>query len=70
MLIVKNPYQAKEGRFDLCLEESIIPQLIGAGVFAILRFSLDDSVTMVVQAASEALSYLLASEPDEVRLTN
>jgi len=48
------------------LEESIVPQLVSAGVFAILRFSLDDNVTMVVQAAAEALNHLLSSEPDEV----
>ncbi|XP_059481416.1 RNA polymerase II-associated protein 1 [Neocloeon triangulifer] len=60
---------AKEGRFDLCLEESIIPQLVSAGLFAVLRFSLDDAVMMVVQAAAEALNYLLASEPDEVCLS-
>ncbi|CAB3359660.1 Hypothetical predicted protein [Cloeon dipterum] len=60
---------AKEGRFDLCFEEQIVPQLVGAGVFAVLRFSLDDSVSMVVQAAADALKNLLASEPDELCLS-
>ncbi|KAF4524938.1 hypothetical protein B566_EDAN013901 [Ephemera danica] len=59
---------SKHGRLDQCLEEPILPQLLSAGIFAALRFSLDEGVPMVTEAAAQALAALLCSEPDEVCL--
>jgi HEAT repeat protein len=61
-------FQVKEGRLDTCLEEHILPQLIEAGIFSVLRFSLDDNIPMVIQAAAQALASLLSSQPDEVNI--
>lgn len=54
-------------RYDECFSEPILPALLEADMFLLLRFSLDDPASPVVMAAASALGNLIVNHLDEVR---
>lgn len=60
-------HQARAGEYISSLKGSVLSSLLDAGVLFLLRFSLDDSVEVVMSAAVHALRALLVSSDDEVR---
>lgn len=59
-------FQAKLGMYDKVLEQNVVKELLDAGIFLLLRFSLDDLSPPVIIAALTAMRNLLFNEPDEV----
>ncbi|KAK3908612.1 RNA polymerase II-associated protein 1 [Frankliniella fusca] len=60
--------KAKLGIYDNVLQQNIVKELLDAGIFLLLRFSMDDLSPPVVFAALSAMRNLLFSEPDEASL--
>ncbi|XP_058605829.1 RNA polymerase II-associated protein 1 isoform X2 [Onychostoma macrolepis] len=62
--------KARAGEYISSLKGSVLSSLMDAGVLFLLRFSLDDSVEVVMSAAVHALRALLVSSDDEECLDN
>lgn len=60
--------KAKLGIYDNVLQQNILKELLDAGIFLLLRFSMDDLSPAVVFTALSAMRNLLFSEPDEASL--
>lgn len=54
--------------YDECFNEPILPALLEADMFLLLRFSLDDPAPPIVMAASSAICNLLVNHIDEVSI--
>lgn len=62
--------KVQAGEYISSLKGSVLSSLLDAGVLFLLRFSLDDSVEVVMSAAVHALRALLVSSDDEECLDN
>lgn len=60
--------KSKLGIYDSVLQQNIVKELLDAGIFLLLRFSMDDLSPPVVIAALTAMRNLLFNEPDEASL--
>lgn len=61
---------ANASMYDECFNEPILPALLEADMFLLLRFSLDDPAPPIVMAASSAICNLLVNHIDEACLDN
>ncbi|XP_014284747.1 RNA polymerase II-associated protein 1 [Halyomorpha halys] len=59
---------ANASMYDGCFNEPILPALLEADMFLLLRFSLDDPAPPIVMAASSAICNLLVNHIDEACL--
>ncbi|XP_071450591.1 RNA polymerase II-associated protein 1-like [Hetaerina americana] len=59
---------AKQGYYDSCLDEPLLPLLVERDILTLFRFSLDENSHLVLLPAALAISQLIVDEPDEVCL--
>lgn len=59
---------ANASRYDECFNEPILPALLEADTFLLLRFSLDDPAPPIIMASASALSNLITNQVDEACL--
>ncbi|XP_046383648.1 RNA polymerase II-associated protein 1 [Ischnura elegans] len=59
---------AKQGYYDSCLDEPLLPLLVERDILTLFRFSLDENSHLNLLPAALAISQLIVDEPDEVCL--
>ncbi|KAG8234309.1 hypothetical protein J437_LFUL013049, partial [Ladona fulva] len=59
---------AKEGFYDACLDEPLLPLLVERDILTLFRFSLDENSHLTLLPAAVAISQLIVDKPDEVCL--